>query len=98
MQDLVRVCVADAAEEMRIGQRALQRMAFLSKGRGKRVDAARHRLEPAGVERCKRIFAPTTWSDARFFVAASVRRSVPPAKSNAASPTFVEPRRPDLAT
>ena len=50
MKDLVGVGVADAAEEMRIGQRAFQRVALLLKRRRECRGAARHHLEPAGIE------------------------------------------------
>ena len=50
MKNLVGVRVPDAAEQMRIGERALQRVALLLKRRRERVDVARHHFEPSGVE------------------------------------------------
>src|SRR5206468_3722962 len=49
VQDLVRICVADAAEEARVGERPLERMA-LADERGAKVPEVRlEDLESAGV-------------------------------------------------
>ena len=93
VQDLVGVGVADAGEEARVRQRALDRVVL-----------ARQRLAEAGrgprrAPRSPRGRAPrapaspaTRWSEARFFVDASESTSEPSGKSNAASaprpPTF----------
>ena len=58
MQDFVGICVADAAEQMRIGKRALERVVSRSerggefvKRRGEDIEAARiHRFEIAGMD------------------------------------------------
>ena len=44
MQDLVRVRVADAAEDARVGQRALQRVVLGAQARGERRDVGAERL------------------------------------------------------
>ena len=57
MKNLIGVGVADAAEQMRIGQRALQRVTLLLKGGCEcRGIACRH-FEPARVERRQRGFS-----------------------------------------
>ena len=57
VQDLVRVGVADAAEQMRIGQRALERMVFALQALAERRQIGGGDLESAQVECGKRTFA-----------------------------------------
>src|SRR5439155_12065864 len=49
VQDLVRVCIADAAEEARIGERPLKRVALADERRAKVLDVRLEHLEAAGV-------------------------------------------------
>ena len=49
MQDLVRVRVADPAEQPRIGERALQRVILAREGGAKGCEIGGEHLEPAGV-------------------------------------------------
>ena len=88
MQDLVRVGVADAAEEVRIGERALERVVLARQRVAKRVERRVERLEAAGIERASAAAPRTRCSDARFFEPASVKNSVPCSKSNAARTSF----------
>src|SRR5437763_2030602 len=57
MQYLVAVGVADAAEESRIGERALERMVFALQPLAKRFESGVLQLEPAHVEAGERRFA-----------------------------------------
>ena len=90
MKNLVGVRVADAAEEMRIGQRALQRVALLLQRRARMLRALLViGSSPPGSNDARASSPSTTCSDARFCVAASVSSSSPAAE--------VESREPDLA-
>src|SRR6266542_2328144 len=51
MQDLVRVRVADAGEDVRVRERALERVALARDGRAELFRRARERLDTAGIER-----------------------------------------------
>src|SRR5262245_33340872 len=57
MEDLIRVRVADATEEMRIGQSTFQRVALSRKRSCKRRHVAHHHIDPARGERSKRVFS-----------------------------------------
>ena len=57
VQDLVRVGVADAAEQMRIGERALQRVALAGERLVKLFARGVERLDAAGIERAQRRLA-----------------------------------------
>jgi len=57
VQDLVGVRVADAAEEARVGQRALDGVVLGDQPRGERVACRRHDVDAARVERSER-FTP----------------------------------------
>ncbi len=51
MQDLIRIGVADAAEEMRIGERPLQRVIGRSQRGGELLEGRVERFDSAGEER-----------------------------------------------
>ena len=89
MQDLVGVGVADAAEDARVGERALERVVLATEAAAncgaRRLAAARARRDRA--RRAPPARAPRA-SEARFFDDASVRISVPVGKSKAARPTL----------
>ena len=54
MQDLVGVGVADAAEEMRIGERALERVVLAARARAANAgEVALEHLEAAGIVRAR---------------------------------------------
>ena len=90
VQDLVGVGVADAAEQVRIGERALERVVLAARARSANAaSVAVEHLEPAGSCAASAASPRTTWSDARFFVPASVSSSVPVVE--------VERREADLA-
>src|SRR6185503_14705554 len=57
VQDFVRVRVADTAEEMRVGQRALERVALARQRLVKLLRRRLERLDAARVERAKRVLA-----------------------------------------
>ena len=57
MQDLVGVRVADPAEDVRIGQRALERVVLLPQAAGKGRQIGGQHLEPLRIERGERRFA-----------------------------------------
>ena len=57
MQDLVRIGVADAAEQPRIGERALERVVLSRQPFGERVDTRVERLQATAVERRERLGA-----------------------------------------
>ena len=86
VQDLVRVRVADAAQDARVGERALQRVVLALRAPRRTPRAARR------GPRCRRgssaasaLGRARACSDARFFAPASVRSSVPSANRSAAS-------------
>ncbi len=54
MQDLVGVGVADAAEQVRIGERALERMVLALHAVGELLETGREDVEPAGIHRGER--------------------------------------------
>ena len=54
VQDLVRIGVADAAEQMRIGERALERVALARQRLVKLLAGRLERLDTAGIERAQR--------------------------------------------
>ena len=86
MQDLVRVGVADAAQDARVGERALERVIRRGDARGEdRGSRGRRPRDRPGrarpAPRCPR----TTCSEARRLVPASVSVSEPLSKSNVAS-------------
>ena len=90
MKNFIRVCVADAAEQMRIGKRALQRVALLLQRRRERTlrrspspRARQGRMTRARPPRGPRGAMPASVSQPRS--TAACHR----AKSNAASPTFL---------
>ena len=88
VEDLVGVRVADAAEEARVGQRALERVVLARERRGERVERRRQRRRGRRDRARPSAALPrTTWSDARCFDPASVNVSVPCSKSNAARST-----------
>ena len=76
MQDLVRVCVADPAEQPRIGERALQRVILAREGGAKGCEIGGEHLEPAGVM----VIEPVLASDEvkRGAPSASAMRRMPP--------------------
>ena len=87
VQDLVGVGVADAAEEARIGQRALERVVLARAARrGSRRDRRRTPRARRGRARRARPRRAPGGATARRFVPASVSIRVPVEKSNAASP------------
>src|SRR5580700_776370 len=57
MQNFVGVRVADAAENMRVGKRSLQRMIGCSQSPGKRIEARVEWFDTAGTQRLKARFA-----------------------------------------
>ena len=86
MQDLVGVGVADAAQDGRIGQRALERVILLAQPRAKVRQVRVQHFKPAAImigELCSALL--TTCSDARRFVPASVSVSVPFSNSSCSS-------------
>ena len=86
MQDLVGVRVADAAEQMRIGQRALERVILAAQARRERRRGSRSsRRGRRDRTRRARARPCTTCSDARLRVPASVSASVPLSNSRSAS-------------
>ena len=106
MEDLVRVGVADAAEQVRVGQRALERVVLAPQRRGERRRVRVEHFEAAGIVRGQRVpAAATTCSDARRLVPASVRISVPCVEverqqadlaRNAARPAAFQRNRPAI--
>ena len=56
MQNLVGVGIADSAEQVRIGKRALQRVVLRGQPRRERFEAGLEHLEPARVQRLKTVF------------------------------------------
>ena len=54
MQDFVGIRIADAAEQMRIGQRALDGVILVREPRGEGVAIEREDVDAAGIERCER--------------------------------------------
>ena len=54
MQDLVRIGVADAAEQVRVGQRALDRVVLAGERIVELLERCLERLDAAGIERGKR--------------------------------------------
>ena len=77
-------------KQMRIGQRALERVVLARRARrGRRARSAVEHLQAAADRAPPAPPRPrTTCSEARFFVPASVRSSVPVGKSKAARPTL----------
>ena len=57
MEDLVGVGVADACEQPRIGERALEGVVLEAGARGEVVEVGFHRVEPAAIEGAQRGFA-----------------------------------------
>ena len=57
MEDLVGVGVADAAEEMRVGQGPLERVVLATEHRSELLERRREHLEPAGVQRLQGVLA-----------------------------------------
>ena len=57
VQDLVGIGVADAAEQARVGERALERVVLADERSAERREVDRQRLEPARVVRRERVFA-----------------------------------------
>jgi hypothetical protein len=57
MEDLVRVGVADAAEDVRVGERPFERVALAGKRGAELVDRHLQRLDAAGIVRAQRLFA-----------------------------------------
>ena len=57
MEDLVRVGVADAAEDVRIGQRSLQRVALAGEGGSKLFERNVERLDAARIVRADGLLA-----------------------------------------
>jgi len=85
MQNLVRVSVADTAQNARVGQTLFLSVRFSA------VSAARNsartageNIDAAGIGRFKCLLAWNTYSDARRLVPASVSTNEPLGKSNAA--------------
>ena len=95
VEDLVGVGVADPGEEARIGQRALDRVVLARQRLAKRGAGPRRATSRPPRSNSASASSPRTrWSEARFFVLASVSRSVPSSKSNAASAILsARPRR-----
>src|SRR5436190_4136831 len=58
MQDLVRIRVADAREDVRVGQRALERVVLTGDGAAELLRVAGEGIDPARVERLKRRLTP----------------------------------------
>src|SRR5207253_361155 len=50
MQDLVRICIADAAEQARVGERALERVILTHKALAEFFEGAGIDVDPAHVE------------------------------------------------
>ena len=77
MEDLVGVGVADAAEEMRIGQGALERVVLATEDGIELLESRREQLEPARVLRLQGVFAPDQEEGRPCFVPASVSSRLP---------------------
>ena len=88
MKDLVRVGVADAAEQVRIGQAHASACGSRASALRGTVRRRLERLETAGIERRSAARPRTSCSDARFFEPASVKSSVPFENSSDASSSF----------
>ena len=86
VQDLVGVGVADAAEEARIGERALERVVLGDEARReRRASVAAITSMPPASSAASAARPATTCSDARRCLPASVRASVPLSNSKKAS-------------
>ena len=57
MKDLVGIGVADAAEEVGVGQRPLERVVALGEDRGEALEVHVKDLNPAGIELRERVLA-----------------------------------------
>ena len=89
VQDFIRVGVADAAENVRVGQGALERVVLAREPLGERRQCRVEHFEPTGIERAElRSPRRSMCSDACRRDPASVRIAEPVGKSNAASPTL----------
>jgi hypothetical protein len=84
VQDLVGVGVADCGEDPRVRERTLERVVLARQRRGERLIVSGSK--PPASSAASAAASGSRWSAARCFVDASVRSSVPAAKSNAASP------------
>ncbi len=57
MEDLVGVGVADAGEDARVGERALERVVLGGEHRAERLERRAHHLDSAAIVRSKRVLA-----------------------------------------
>src|SRR5438034_9678422 len=85
MQDLVGIGVADACEETRIGEGALQRVVLPDQPFPKCSQISLHYFDASRVHGVERCLPSTTCSEARRLVPASVKASTPLSNSNSAS-------------
>ena len=85
VEDLVRVGVADAAEEPGIGERPLERVVLAQERSAERGEVASSTSSPPGSSAASAAAPRTRRNEARRVVPASVSQSEPVGKSNTAS-------------
>src|SRR6185436_5883318 len=88
MKDLVRVGIANAAEEMGIGQRALNGMIFLFQCLGKFLEGTAEHLQAAWIERAQSILSPKHMERRPLFASCFVQEQTAIWKIKGSEPIF----------